>query len=330
MAIRLALVTVVSTAVIGCLPPRGADEREVLWPGGAPWARGTMRRDVPMLWIYRPRADVATDTAIVIASGGSYGHHGGLRHEAEPTARWLQAQGITAVVVGYRVSGCGRYDHRAFLADGARAIQIVRARASELGVAPDRIGMIGYSAGGHLAASLATRCASPEGPPPPSPIELPADALASVSCRPDFAAVVYPVVTLDPDAAHARSVRNLLGHRRRPSPALRDVLSVERQVTRDTAPIFVVHALDDPKVDPENSMRLHEGLVAHGVPTELHLYPDGGHGAGLAEGETGPAGMSRWPATFLRWARRLGKLGPSRDAPAPEPPARQPPSSSRR
>lgn len=268
--------------------------------------------DQPQLYFYYPDPAIATDTAVVVASGGSYGHHGGLRVEGEPTARWLVGQGITAVIVRYRVGERGGYDHRAFLADGARAVQIVRARAPALGVAPDRIGMIGYSAGGHLAASLAARCGLPGAPSPEHPIELPADELSGVSCRPDFVASVYPVVTLDPAHAHERSKRNLLGGVGDPPRALVDALSVERQVTSTTAPIFVVSTRRDRKVDFENSVLLHEALVAHGVPSRLHLSDDGRHGAGLADHPRRMPQMSTWPAELLAWVRQLGKLEPRR------------------
>lgn len=295
--------------LVACPPsPRGFETQELLWPTGAPGARGTRNHDRPRLFFYPPDPAVATDTAIVIASGGSYGHHGGLAPEATPTARWLAAQGITAVVVRYRVGGLGHYDHRAYMADGARAVQVVRARADALGVSPDKIGFIGYSAGGHLAASLATRCPLPGRPSTAQPIALPSDELSGVSCRPDFVAAVYPVVTLERPTAHERSRRNLLGTQTDPSPALIETLSVDRQVTSTTAPMFIVHSRNDEKVVPENSVRLHSALRDHGVATQLNLYDDGGHGVGLAGNRARMPGMSRWPEQFLRWATALGKL----------------------
>lgn len=294
---------------MGCHPsPRGASHHEELWPSGAPGALGSGWHDRPQLYFYVPDPAIATDTAIVVASGGSYGHHGGIPVEGEPTARWLVEQGITAVIVRYRVGEWGGYDHRAFLADGARAVQIVRSRAEALGIAPDRIGMIGYSAGGHLAASLAARCGAPGEPGPATPIELPSDALSGVSCRPDFVASVYPVVTLDPAHAHGRSVRNLLGRATDPPPSLVQALSVERQITASTAPTFVVTTRRDRKVPFENSVLLHDALVAHGVPTRLHLSDDGRHGVGLADDPRRMPQMSTWPARFLAWVRGLGKL----------------------
>lgn len=297
----------------GCPPaPAGFDAEALVWPDGAPGARGSRRHDEPRLFYYFPDPAIATDTAIVVASGGSYGHHGGLRPEGVPTARWLVSLGITAVIVRYRVGEAGGYDHRSFLADGARAIQIVRARADELGVSPDRIGMIGYSAGGHLAASLAARC--PAGQTSKtgsgSPIALPDDAHSDVSCRPDFAAALYPVVTLYSPHAHERSQRNLLGDQlAAPPPEVLAALSVHQQVTATTAPMFVVHSTRDTKVDHENSVLLHEALVAHGVPNaRLLLAEDGRHGVGLAQHPRRMPQMSQWPAQFIAWVQELGKL----------------------
>jgi acetyl esterase/lipase len=210
--------------------------------------------------------------------------------------------------VRYRVGGLIGYDHRAFLADGARAIQIVRARAGALGISPDRIGMIGYSAGGHLAVSLATRCPERAASGSTTPIELPDDELTRVSCRPDFVAAIYPVVTSRPEHAHERSWRNLVGHSSPPAADLLDALSVERQVSATTAPIFVVHSHRDTKVDPDNSVLLYEALVAQGVPAALNLYDDGRHGVGLARDASRMPQMSAWPEQFLVWVRGLGKL----------------------
>jgi acetyl esterase/lipase len=306
---RAGSAALVWVCLAGCPPsPRGFDDQELLWPEGAPGALGSRRHDEPRLFFYRPDPAIATDTAVIIASGGSYGHHGGLWPEGEPTARWLVDHGITAVIVRYRVGERGGYDHRAYMADGARAIQSVRARAEALGVAPDRIGFIGYSAGGHLAASLATRCPLPGTPSTATPIELPPDELSAVSCRPDFAVAVYPVITFEPAHVYERSRRNLLGAVQDPPQSLVDTLSVERQVTPTTAPMFVVHSRLDRKVDPANSELLYAALVAHGVPARLHMAEDGGHGVALAENAKRMPQMSKWPAEVLVWMQQLGKL----------------------
>jgi len=310
---RTFLAGLVCLLLAGCPPaPAGFDTEALVWPDGAPGARGSRRHDEPRLFYYFPDPAIATDTAVVVASGGSYGHHGGLRPEGVPTARWLTSLGITAIIVRYRVGEFGGYDHRAFLADGARAVQIVRAQAEELGVAPDRIGMIGYSAGGHLSASLAARCPEHvvDGEQPPSAVVLPDDALSRVSCRPDFAAALYPVVTLNPPYVYERSRRNLLGDQKdAPPPELVSLLSVEEQVSATTAPLFVVHSELDTKVDHENSVLLYDALVAAGAPNaRLLLAQDGRHGVALARDPDRMPQMSQWPEQFIAWAQALGKL----------------------
>ncbi len=180
----------------------------------------------------------------------------------------------------------------------------VRAHASDLGVDPDRIGFIGFSAGGHMAASLATRCASPEMLGVPS---IGGPQHADVSCQPNFAAAIYPVVTLDAPIAHERSVENLVG----PTGSredLRDELSVERLVTPSTAPMFLVHSSRDEKVDVRNSDLLFDALDDNGVEVVYHRPDDGGHGVGLAQGRGMPE-MGRWPDAFLEWMVGLGALG---------------------
>ncbi|MBV1862746.1 MAG: alpha/beta hydrolase [Nannocystaceae bacterium] len=290
-----------------CVAPavHGHTTKELLWPTGAPGAKGERRRDRPQLYYFAPNEAVRTDVAVVIAGGGSYGHQGGIRVEAIPAAKWLAARGISAIVVRYRVGKGGRYDHRHFLADGARALQRVRERADELGVDPHRIGMMGFSAGGHLAVSLAARCSTPADAEIP-PIELPSD-LPDTSCRPDFAVAIYPVVTLQPGVAHERSVSNLLPTQES-REALEPTLSLEQVVSPTTAPVFLVHSSLDKKVDPRNSDLLHDALVEEGVKVEYLRPDDGGHGVGLAQSRRMPQ-MAQWPDAMLRWLESLGILG---------------------
>ncbi len=306
-----ALVLLGLCCLAGCpISPRGFDTQGLLWPDGAPGARGTRRHDQPRLFFYPAESNAPTGTAVVIASGGSYGHHGGIAVEATPTAKWLAKQGITAVVVRYRLGERGGYDHRAFLADGARAIQLVRSRARALHIDPHRIGVLGYSAGGHLAASLAMRCPASDAPSPTAPIELPADALASVSCRPDFAVSVYPVVTLQRPYAHERSRDNLLGGEQDPPDALLDALSLERQATSTAAPMFIVHSNRDTNVVVENAQLLYDALIREGASAQLRRYDDGGHGVGLAQHSRRMPQMSTWTADMLAWLDELGMLQP--------------------
>ncbi len=284
--------------LVGCAGA-GAAERAPLWPAGAPGAKGEGKGDRPELYYYLPPPGKATGVAVIVAPGGSYAHTGGLRVEAFPTARWLAARGITAVVLRYRVSN-DDYHHRDFLADGKQAIRTVRAKAGELGVDPRKIGFIGFSAGGHLAAFVGTAC--PENGDPDD-----ADPLLRYSCRPDFMVMVYPVVTLDDRWAHQRSKRSLLGPEDPPPLGLVERLSLEKQVGPSTPPAFLVHSRRDTKVDFNNSQLFYDAMVAGGRPAELHLYDDGKHGVGLAQKPGMPA-MRQWPTQMLTWMRGLGMM----------------------
>src|SRR5262245_40019871 len=201
---------------------------ELLWPNGAPGAQGTEDEDKPALIIYLPSTPQDTGAGIVVCPGGSY-QHLAMDHEGHQAARWLTSRGIAAFIVKYRVGP--RYHHPAMLQDVLRAIRVVRSRAAEFRVRPDRIGVMGFSAGGHLASLAATLFDRPEGHP--------ADGLEGMSSRPDFAVLAYPVIAMGQAITNWGSQKGLLGEN--PSRELLDALSTDKQVTAKTPPTFLFH-----------------------------------------------------------------------------------------
>ena len=258
---------------------------EALWPDRAPGAVGGEEADTPSLTIYLPARPQATGTGIVIFPGGGY-QGLAMDHEGHQVARWLTSRGIAAFIVQYRLGP--RYRHPAMLQDALRAVRVVRSRAGEFGIQPDRVGVLGFSAGGHLASSAATLFDHPDGRAP--------DGLEAVSSRPDFAVLAYPVIAFDQPYTHRGSQRNLLGD---DAPAdLVARLSTERQVTAETPPTFLFHTTEDTGVPPENSVMFYLALRKAGVPAELHVYQKGAHGVGLAPHD--PV-LSTWPGRMLAW-----------------------------
>ena len=292
----------VCLALTACKTPRDATRTELLWPDGAPRARGKLKGDKPALFYFLPAPQQRNGLLAVIASGGSYGHHGGLPHEGFNTARWLVERGITAVVVRYRVGGSGRYNHVDFIADGKRAVRTVRSQAEELGIDPDRIGMMGFSAGGHLASSLANQCPNDTGDPGAD------DPVERASCRIAWAVAVYPVISQDDRYAHRRSRRNLLRRIKNPPPELLVELSTNTQVNTNTSPIFIVTTKRDSKVDWRNSQLLYDALLNNGIETHFHLAEDGRHGVGIPKKPQDMPQMAQWSELFLDWLRGLGVL----------------------
>ena len=270
----------------------GDREFHLLWPGGAPGAVGTEAVDKPKITVYLAPADRATGAAVVVCPGGGY-RVVAADHEGRQVALWLNSLGVSAFVLQYRLGD--RYRHPAPLQDAQRAIRMVRSRAREWGVDPKRVGILGFSAGGHLASTAATHF--DDGRPDA------ADPIERQGSRPDFAVLCYAVISLVDPVAHAGSRRNLLGDPA--DPALVELLSSERQVTARTPPAFLWHTADDDGVPVENSILFFEALHKAGVPGELHVFQHGHHGLGLAPGD--PA-VSQWPALCARWMEGLGLL----------------------
>jgi acetyl esterase/lipase len=260
-----------------------------LWTNGAPGAKGSAPEDIPTISLYRPAADRANGAAIVVCPGGGYGHLAD--HEGHTIAVWLNQLGITAVVLKYRLGP--RYNHPAPLQDVTRAVRIVRANAKEWGVDATRIGVWGFSAGGHLASTIATHFDA--GNPQSS------DPIERFSSRPDLAILAYPVISMIEGVTHAGSRKNLLGAT--PDPKLVAALSNDKQVTPQTPPTFLFHTADDSAVSVENSLLFVAALRKAKVPYELHVFEKGPHGDGLAQNN--PA-LSIWPKLLEGWLRARG------------------------
>lgn len=273
-------------------PPEGIK----LWPAGAPGAVGDTPADVPMLHVHKAPADKAVGTAVVICPGGGYANVM-MSYEGHEVARWFNAMGVTAFVLRYRTAP--RYRHSAPLQDLQRAIRHVRAGAEGFGVAKDRIGVMGFSAGGHLAASSGTLFAPNAAGDPNA-----ADPIDRVSARPDFSILAYPVITMDGPYAHRGSRDNLLG--KDADAKAVDAACLERQVTKDTPPAFLFHTNADTAVPPENSVMFYTALRKAGVPAELHIYRQAGHGVGL---NRHPA-IRTWPDELKNWLEHSGWLKP--------------------
>jgi len=265
----------------------------LLWPNGAPGALGDQVTDKPTLTIYLPPADKANGAAVVICPGGGYWTLA-MDHEGHQVAQWLNSLGVAGFIVKYRVAKDG-YHNPAPLDDAQRAMRTVRARAKEWNVDPNRIGIMGFSAGGHLASSAGTHFDAGK-----SDADNPIDR---VSCRPDFMILVYPVIQFDSKYTHKGSQENLLG--KDADSALVEKFSNEKQVTADTPPTFLMHTTGDTGVPAENSINFYLALRKAGVPAEMHIYEKGEHGFGLAPKD--PI-LSSWPARCADWMRSHGWL----------------------
>ncbi|MEN6334955.1 MAG: alpha/beta hydrolase [Phycisphaerales bacterium] len=268
---------------------------ELLWPNGAPGAKGQAEGDKPTLTIYLPAQDKANGAAVVICPGGGYGHLA-MDHEGHQIGQWLNSFGVAGFIVSYRHhnSGAG-YGHPAPIQDAQRAIQTVRSRAKEWGVDPNRIGILGFSAGGHLASTAATHFNE-------SFVE-PRDAIDKVSRRPDFAVLVYPVITFTDPFTHGGSRTNLLGAN--PTPEMIEKFSNEKQVTPQTPPTFLFHTWEDTVVPAENSLMFYSALRQAKVPAEMHIFLKSQHGIGLGQ-KSGAA--SAWPGLCQKWMEESGFL----------------------
>ncbi len=282
-------------ALMAALPLAHAETKPPvpLWPDGAPGALGKEDKDIPTLQAYLPDPAKATGASIVICPGGGYG--GLAPHEGNDYALWLNDHGVAGFVLKYRLGSAG-YRHPAMLNDAARAIRTVRARAGEWGVDPKRVGVMGSSAGGHLASTILTHFDN--GQPDA------ADLIERQSSRPDLGILCYAVITMG-TYTHLGSRNNLLGTN--PSSELVKLLSNELQVTAQTPPCFLWHTFEDTAVPVENSLDFVAALRKAGVPFDLHIYQKGHHGMGLAD-KPPFAGAHPWAADCLYWLAAQGFL----------------------
>lgn len=288
-----------SLALLGAsaVPVTRADDRPParepipLWPDGPPGVARDAPGSRPTLTLYLPPPEKATGAVVVICPGGGYG--GLAEHEGRPIAEWLNGLGVAGVVLKYRLAP--QHHHPAMLQDAARAIRTVRANAGAWKVDPKRVAVLGFSAGGHLASTIATHFDA--GDPNAS------DPVERLSSRPDRAILIYPVISLVAPYTHQGSKNNLIGAN--PSRELAEGLSGELQVTRDTPPTFLAHTDQDAAVPPENSIAFALALRKAKVPVELHVFEKGQHGLGL--GREGFA-FSEWPGLCARWLDGQGFL----------------------
>jgi acetyl esterase/lipase len=269
---------------------------EPLWSGPAPASVGDPAANRPTLTAYLPARDRAGGTGVVVCPGGGYGALA-IDHEGKQVAQWLNDRGVAAFVLRYRIAGPKRPPplHPAPMLDVQRALRTVRSKATEYGLRPDRIGVWGFSAGGHLASTAATHFDAGK-PDDGDPIE-------RASCRPDFVILAYPVVSMEHGSTHGGSRRNLLGND--PDPKLVELMSNDKQVTKETPPTFLFHTDDDKAVPVMNSVLFFAALTKNGVPAEMHIYEHGRHGVGLALND--PV-LSNWPRQLELWLQGRGFL----------------------
>ena len=261
----------------------------LLWPDGAPGAVGTSDLDKPALTAYLPTQN-PTQTAIVVCPGGGYEHLASV-HEGSDVAHWLNARGVAAYVLQYRLGP--RYHHPAPLLDAQRAIRYVRSRAAADGFDPARVGIWGFSAGGHLAATTGTHFDAGN----PNAV----DPIERVGSRPDFLVLAYPVISMQPGITHNSSMHMLLGEQ--PDPMLQNELSNELQVTPKTPPTFIFATTNDQVVPVMNSVLFYQALLRAGIPAEMHLFEQGHHGVGLAPDNPQ---LRMWPVLLQNWLHLHG------------------------
>ena len=291
---------VLATVVLFCFSiTANAAERQplLLWPNGAPNAIGTEEKDKPQITVCFPEKDTATGLAVVVCPGGGYSGLA-IDHEGWQFADWYNSLGITAIILEYRHRGKG-YGQPNPLFDVQRAIRTVRFNATSWGIDPAKIGVIGFSAGGHLASTAGTHFDNA----PAFPNDYTPDAIDATSARPDFMILCYPVIQFNAPATHRGSQNNLIG--KNAPEELIEYYSSEKQVTEKTPPTFIFFTDEDNDVPSENGIAFYMALRQHKVPAEMHIFQRGSHGVGLAKGQTG---NEIWPELCKAWFINNGFL----------------------
>ncbi len=282
------------------ISPSAAPEVLPLWPGKAPHAVGDTATDQPSISVYLAPKEIANGAACVVCPGGGYGFLAD-EHEGKDAAVFLNKHGISAFVLKYRIVQPGRPGplHPAPMEDAQRAIRTVRSKAKEWSIDPKKIGIWGFSAGGHLASTAGTHFDSGK---------TDGDAIDKASCRPDFLILSYPVISTEKGVTHGGSVKNLLGDK--PDEKLLEYYCNDKRVTAETPPTFIFHTSEDKAVLPENAIRFYLACKKAKVSCELHMYAKGVHGLGLGTGWKDAAGKWRiapepsvagWPDRLMDW-----------------------------
>ena len=283
-----------AVALLSACGRQRAPEVEKLWTANVPESVGDTEADTPTVEIFPAPNGKGRGAGMLICPGGAYKMLQST-YEGEEIAHWLNSFGVAGFVLKYRIAP--RYRYPAPMIDAQRAMRYVRANAARFGVRADRVGIIGFSAGGHLASTVLTHFDQGD--------KTAADAVERVSSRPDFAILGYPIITLRKPWTHDESVRNLLGSD--PAQAMIEELSNELHVTRDTPPTFLFHTNQDTAVPPENSILFYQAMRRAGVPVELHIFEEGPHGVGLADGRAGAPmvqSLRQWPELARRWLEK--------------------------
>ncbi|HXE07193.1 MAG TPA: alpha/beta hydrolase [Acidobacteriaceae bacterium] len=284
-------------ALAGDPPPSGYTRVINLWPGEAPMARGNAPADVPKLYYYPPTA-MGVHSAVIVMPGGGYVHEV-MEKEGAAEARWLAARGVAAFVLQYRVAP--EYRYPVPMLDGARAVRYLRSHATEYGLDPDRIGVWGFSAGGHLAGYLATA--------PIASDKKSSDPVERVNEHPDFAIFSYARLSMDPAIPRATNMEPLIGLN--PRPEMIDTVWIARHVTKETSPSFIYSTTADQTVNSMNATAYYDACKREGVPVELHIFELGAHGTGMGQNLRGEAELEIWPLLLQHWMQLHGWMSPT-------------------